>query len=185
MLERCRLFLIVALGESILTTGASIASAPWSLSTLVTGAAAAICSIALWFLIFRSADRLVFRYVEGTSDPTRATRLAGNAASAMVAGLIMVAVANELVISHPHEPATATLNTLLFGGASVVLAAQTWFLRPVLRQPQRQRQFGVAGLLLLGVATAFGSPAYLALLLAAAALGGLALWTARSAASNR
>ena len=69
----------------------------------------------------------------------------------------------------PHEPPSATLTTLLFGGASVVLATQTWFLRPVLDQPQPHREVGVVGLLLLGVATAFGAPAYLALAFAAAA----------------
>ena len=40
MLERCRLFLIIALGETVLTTGTAIAAAPMTLMTLVTGTVA-------------------------------------------------------------------------------------------------------------------------------------------------
>ncbi len=40
MLERCRLFLIIALGETVLTTGAAIATAPMTLMTGLTGTVA-------------------------------------------------------------------------------------------------------------------------------------------------
>jgi hypothetical protein len=49
------------------------------------------------------AGRLAERHVEETRDPVRASRRAGDALLAMVAGLIAVAVANELVIAHPQR----------------------------------------------------------------------------------
>jgi low temperature requirement protein LtrA len=47
MLERCRLFLIIALGETVLRTGTAIAAAPMTLMTLVTGTVALAGTVAL------------------------------------------------------------------------------------------------------------------------------------------
>ncbi len=50
MLERCRLFLLIALGETVFTTGTAIAAAPMTLMTLVTGTVALAGTVALWAL---------------------------------------------------------------------------------------------------------------------------------------
>ena len=61
MLERCRLFLIIALGETVLTTGVAIAATPMSPMTVVTGTAALVGTAALWALGFERAGRLTLR----------------------------------------------------------------------------------------------------------------------------
>ena len=48
MLERCRLFLLIALGETVFTTGTAIAAAPTTPMTLVTGTFALAGTVALW-----------------------------------------------------------------------------------------------------------------------------------------
>lgn len=48
MLERCRLFLIIALVETVLTTGVAIAATPVAPLTVLTGTAALIGTMALW-----------------------------------------------------------------------------------------------------------------------------------------
>ncbi len=174
MLERCRLFLIVALGETILTTGAAISAAPTTLITLLTGAVALVGTVALWALGFGRAARVVLQFVEETRDPVRASRHAINTLMVMVAGLIAVAVANEEVIAHPHEHASVVLAVLLCGGPMLYLLAQGWYYRYMLQIWPRMRLIGSAGLLGVGF-IAMATPLYVALILVGAILTALAI----------
>jgi low temperature requirement protein LtrA len=174
MLERCRLFLLIALGETVFTTGTAIAAAPTTLMTLITGTVALAATVALWALNFGHSTRLTLYYREETSDPIRIGRYAVNALIVMVAGLIAVAVANEMVIAHPHGDSSATLSLLLYGGPLIYLVAQGWYLRAVPRNSPRLRLIGSAALVLVGFA-ALSAPRYLALILAGASLTTLAI----------
>jgi len=131
MLERCRLFLIIALGETVLTTGTAIAGASITTMTLITGTFALTGTVGLWALSFGRAHRLILQHVEKTSDPIRASRRAVNALMVMVAGLIAVAVANKEVIANPFGHTPFALSLLLAGGPILFLAAQGWYLRTV------------------------------------------------------
>ncbi len=174
MLQRCRLFLLIALGETVFTTGTAIAAAPMTLMTLVTGTVALAGTVALWALGYGRSHRLILQHVEATSDPIRAARHAVNALMAMVAGLIAVAAANEMVIAHPHEHASVALSLLLYGGPILYLAAQGWYLWAVPRVSPRLHLAGSAALVLVGLAT-LTAPPYLALVLAGASLTILAM----------
>src|SRR5439155_9053153 len=116
MLERCRLFLLIAPGETVLVTGSAIADTSLSFMTVLTGTVALAGAVALWTLTFGQSHRLIRRHAEKTSDPILASRHAADAVMVMVAGLIAVAVANELVISQPREDGSVTLSLLLSGG---------------------------------------------------------------------
>jgi len=174
MLERCRLFLLIALGETVFTSGTAIADAPVMWMTIITGTAAVAGTVALWALGFGRADRLTIRHVEETRDPIRATRLAGNALTVMVAGLIAVAVANEQVITHPNEHLSVAVALLLFGGSVLFLLAEGWYLWAVPRVWPRMRLIGSAGLVLVGFATWIAS-SYVALILAGVTLATLTI----------
>ena len=174
LLERCRLFLIVALGETILTTGTAVASAPTTLMTAVTGTAAMVGVMALWLLGFGRAGHLAVREVEATSDPVRAARHAADALLVMVAGLIAVAVANEMVIAHPHGHTTTALSLLLFGGPVLFLLAQAWYLGLLASDAPRLRLAGSAALVVIAAA-ALLAPPYVTMLLAGASLATLAV----------
>jgi low temperature requirement protein LtrA len=50
MIERCRLFLIIALGEVVLTTGTALAQAPFGFLTAVTGSLSLLSIVSLWIL---------------------------------------------------------------------------------------------------------------------------------------
>jgi low temperature requirement protein LtrA len=50
MLERCRLFLLIALGESVLSSGTALADASRTLMTVVAGTCALVTIVALWAL---------------------------------------------------------------------------------------------------------------------------------------
>ncbi|GAB3366333.1 low temperature requirement protein A [Lysobacter rhizosphaerae] len=129
MLERLRLFLIIALGEIVFASGQAIAEAGAGVATLFTGVCAAVIVIAFWALYFTASDPLVSRHTETTSDPLRAARLAANGMVLVVAGLIAVAVANEVTIADPGARTGGVLAVLMFGGALGYLLVQTWYLR--------------------------------------------------------
>jgi len=168
------LFLIIALGETVFTTGSAIVASPTTLITMITGTFALVATIALWALNFEHSARLNIHYKEEASDPIRIARYAGNALIVMVAGLIGIAVANEMVITHPYGASSVTLNLLLFGCPILYLIAQGWYLRTVPRNSPRLRLIGSIALLVAGIATST-SPAYLALILVGASLTMLAV----------
>jgi low temperature requirement protein LtrA len=174
MLERCRLFLLIALGETVLTTGMAIAEASMTVMTVATGTFALAGTVALWTLSFGRSHRLIMRHLEETRDPIRASRHAVNALMVMVAGLIAVAVASEEVIAHPNGHGSLALSLLLAGGPILFLAAQGWYLWLVPNVRSRLHVTGGIALLLVGLAT-LAVPPYVALLLVGASVSTLAI----------
>jgi low temperature requirement protein LtrA len=174
MLERCRLFLIIALGETVLTAGMALADAPLTLATIASGVAALVGTIALWTLGFGRAGQLTLRYMEETRDPARASRHAVSVLMVMVAGLIAVAVANEASIAHPREHMSTGVRLLLTGGPILYLLAQGWYYHVLLRVRPLLRLIGTTALGLLGIAT-LTVPTYIVLILFAASLSFLAV----------
>jgi len=174
MLERCRMFLLIALGETVVTTGTAIAEVPVTLMTLATGTFALTGTVALWALIFGRSHRLIIRHMEKTSDPIRTSRHAANALTVMVAGLVAVAVANEEVIAHPHGHTSFALSLLLSGGPILFLAAQGWYLWAVPNVRSQLHLIGGVALLIVGLAT-LAVPPYAALILVGASLTTLAI----------
>ena len=138
----------------------------------------------MWGLSFGRSHRLVLQHLEETSNPIRTSRYAVNVLMVMVAGLIAVAVANEMVIVHPHEPASLALSVLLGGGPILFLAAQGWYLMVILNVRSKLHWIGGAGLLLVFLATLV-LPAYLALILVGTSLTSLAILDQRMTVSSQ
>jgi low temperature requirement protein LtrA len=174
MVERCRLFLIIALGETVLLAGTALTDAPATLMTLVTGASALVTTVALWALYFGASDHLVDQLLESTGDPIHSGRMTMNGMVVVVAGLIALGVGNELVIAHPHDRTTLALVLLLFGGALLYLLTQTWYLIVVIGTRSLARLGGMAGLVLGGLVS-LALPAYAAALVLVTALTGTVL----------
>ena len=174
MLERCRLFLLIALGETVLTTGTAISGSSMTLMTLATGSFALMGTIGLWALSFGRSHRFISRHVKETSDPIRASRRAVNALMLMVAGLISAAVANREVIAHPEGNTVSGLSLLLAGGPILFLAAQGWYLWAVPNIRSQLHLVGAIALLLVGFITLV-VPAYVALLLVSACISTIAI----------
>jgi low temperature requirement protein LtrA len=168
------MFLLIALGETVVTTGTAIAEVPLTLMTLATGTFALTGTVALWALIFGRSHRLIIRHMEKTSDPIRTSRHAANALTVMVAGLVAVAVANEEVITHPHGHTSFALSLLLSGGPILFLAAQGWYLWAVPNVRSQLHLIGGVALLLVGLA-ALAVPPYAALILVGTSLTTLAI----------
>jgi low temperature requirement protein LtrA len=109
--ERVGLFIIIALGESILVTGSTVAKAPANFATWAAFVVAFLGSVAMWWIYFNvGAERAAHR-IAHSSDPGRIARLAYTYIPLlMIAGIIVAAVGDELTLAHPTghtEPKTA------------------------------------------------------------------------------
>src|SRR5229473_5761586 len=83
--ERCRLFLLIAFGESVATPGAALAGAPIRAETLASGLLALAGTLCLWWLYFR-AEPIALRYVASAEDRVYASRMGTNGLLFMIAG---------------------------------------------------------------------------------------------------
>ena len=76
MAERCALFVIIALGESVLVTGATAASHAWDVPVLAAFVVAVSGSVAMWWLYFNHGAELGTSRITATEDPGRLARAA-------------------------------------------------------------------------------------------------------------
>ena len=83
MAERCGLFIIIALGESILVTGATFGKMDWTAATVAAFAVAFIGSVAMWWIYFNIGAERAAEHDRGLrrSRPPCARRLHLHASS--------------------------------------------------------------------------------------------------------
>jgi low temperature requirement protein LtrA len=102
MAERCAGFIIIALGESIVVTGATFAELAWTFETVGAFTSAFIGSLAMWWIYFHKGAEAGSEQISRSSEPGRLARLAYTYLHMpIVAGIIVSAVADELVLKHP------------------------------------------------------------------------------------
>ncbi|MFJ8142946.1 low temperature requirement protein A [Streptomyces sp. NPDC096013] len=182
LLERGRLFVIIALGETVMTTGTALTAAPYKPMTLLTGSAALASTVALFWLYFSRSQRVV-RHFQRTEDPMRAGRSAVISLMATVAGLIAAAVADERVIVHPLDHVGITTSLLLFGGPALYLVPQVWHGATLFDDLLSSRLLALFALVIAGTVT-LRAPAYLAAIIAAAIVVALAVFEVRRPAGD-
>ena len=121
--ERFQLFIIIALGESIVITGATTAELTIDASRAAAFVVAFLGSAALWWLYFGDgAARTEARLATAGDGRVGVARDAYTYLHVvLVAGIILTAVGDELVIAHPTEH-------LHLGEAVVVCAGPAVFL---------------------------------------------------------
>lgn len=126
--ERCGLFIIIALGESVLVTGATFADLQWTPATVVTFVAAAAGSLAMWWLYFdTSAVRASTRIAE-SDDSGRLARLAYTYVHVvLVAGIVLSAAGDEFALAHPLGHASLPTTIAVLGGPAVFLLGLALF----------------------------------------------------------
>src|SRR5262245_59058299 len=100
--ERCGLFVIIALGESILVTGATFGRMDWTPMVVGAFAVAFLGSVAMWWIYFNIGAERGSEQIAHSDDPGRLGRLAYTYIHLLlVAGIIVSAAADELVLAHP------------------------------------------------------------------------------------
>ncbi|MFJ7793360.1 low temperature requirement protein A [Pseudomonas sp. NPDC096950] len=116
MAERCGLFVIIALGESLLVTGATFAELDLSLQGAMAFLVAVLGSIAMWWVYFDSGAERAHHRIAHSTDPGRQARIAYTYLHVLiVAGVIVSAVADELVLMHPDHASDAGILAIIAG----------------------------------------------------------------------
>jgi low temperature requirement protein LtrA len=129
LLERFRLFFLIALGETVLMIGSAFAGTPIGFETVVAALAAFLGTVSLWWCYFHRAERLGIGAIDGEGDASRLVAVGNYALIAMVLGVIAIAVGDALAIIDPSGTGNAAAAVLVFGGPAIFLAAQLIFVR--------------------------------------------------------
>ena len=134
MAERCGLFIIIALGESILVTGSTFSKADWSAWTISGFVSSFITSLAMWWIYFDLGAEAGSREIEDSDDPGRLARLAYTYLHLpIVAGVIVTAVGDEFVLAHPDGHGDVRTLLTVVGGPLLFLSGTLLFKRAVAR----------------------------------------------------
>lgn len=150
MAERCALFVIIALGESILVTGATFAELPMSLSVIGAFGAAFLASVAMWWIYFDAAAERASEHIAKSDDPGRLARLAYTYIHLpLVAGIVVTAVGDELALTHPLGHVDIKTTLVLLGGPALYLAGDLLFRIATTGKAPRSHAGGLLALLLL------------------------------------
>jgi low temperature requirement protein LtrA len=185
MAERCSLFVIIALGESILVTGATAAALPATWGNMLAFIAAFVGSVAMWWIYFNIGVERGTRQFANAEDRGRVARNVYTYVHLpIVAGIVVCAVADEIAIAHPGghlEPADAAI---MLAGPALYLFGNVFFKRA------SAKYYPLSHLVGLG---ACGVVAPFAVWLTPLALGGattailvlVAVWETRSFANGR
>ncbi|RTF22273.1 MULTISPECIES: low temperature requirement protein A [Serratia] len=122
--ERCQLFVIVALGETILITGATLSEMEsWNLPVLIASLVAFLGSLAMWWVYFDTSSKAGSHAISQAENPGQLGAYFHYVHVALVGAIIVCAVANELVIAHPDGRIQhATAAVLLLGPALYLFA---------------------------------------------------------------
>jgi low temperature requirement protein LtrA len=103
MAERCAGFIIIALGEAIVVGGATFAELTWTPQNVTAFLAALVGSIAMWWIYFHRGAEAGSEMISKSAESGRVARLAYTYLHMpIVAGIILTAVADELVLKHPN-----------------------------------------------------------------------------------
>ena len=150
--ERFGLFVIAALGETIILTGAATAGHELDAGTIAAFVSAFAGTAALWWLYFTSTRELGERSLRGEANRTgRARDIYTYGHVVIVAGVILTAVGDELIIAHPFDPLESAARTVVVAGPVLFLLAQLALQLRVTRRAGYSRPAAIVACMALGL----------------------------------
>ena len=174
--HRYYLFVILALGESILVIGATFSQLPVSGSRIAAFVIAFLGSVALWEIYFARSEAGGHRAMTATDDAARLGHWAYIAFHLpLVAGVIAIAAGDEQTIAHPTDPATAATAALILGGSALYLIGSALFSWALEKRVAWSRLAGLGALTVLAPLSAVASVLVLSIV-AVSVVVGVAFW---------
>ncbi len=120
--ERCALFIIIALGEVIIVLGQAYSSGDKNLASTLALVASFIGSTLMWWIYFDTGAKRAMRRLEEESDPARIARIAYTYLHLpIVAGIVLIAVTDKLVLAAPLERVAPMLALVGLAGPALFL----------------------------------------------------------------
>jgi low temperature requirement protein LtrA len=183
--DRCQGFIIIALGESIVVTGATAANAGLTSTVVLCLGVAFLETAALWWLYFGAVAERSRDVMRTCEDPGRLARDAYTYLHApIVAGIIATAVGDDLLIAHPAGALHGVGLAMVTGGPALFLVGESLFRLRVTGAANAARLVVAAALVLLAPVGAHVSAMALSATVAGL-LSGLAVWEQRTPAPGR
>ncbi|MEV6362322.1 low temperature requirement protein A [Nocardia asteroides] len=179
IVERMRLFLIIMLGETVLTLGRVITEHHDDALVLTLALGCFLALVCLWQMYFARAEHEVVRHITHTTDPIAAVHLGLSTIYGVVAGLVMFAAGAEMLLGHAHTERAGIAGTLVLTGPAVYLLAQAVYFYRETRNDWLPRVVGAAVLIAAAIA-AYRLPPWLVVVLLVLILGGLAVRLSRA-----
>ncbi len=164
MAERCGLFVIIALGESIIITGATFAGLEWNGDIWLAFGSALLGALAMWWIYFAIGAEVAKDAFAEHKDPGSVARAAYTYAHIpIIAGIVVTAVADEMILAHPtgHIEGAALAATLL--GPGLFLLGAGLFCWLVFREPPISAGVGIVILVALFLLAPYLAPVTLSL----------------------
>lgn len=147
--ERCQLFVIVALGESLLATGGTLAEVEhWDGPTLAALGATFLGTLAMWWLYFGTSAKDATVRITGSDDPGRIGAYFHYIHAVLVIGIIVGAVGNDLAMEDPQGQADPSQLLVIALGPIIYLLGSSVYKRIVYGRIPRSHVIGVAVLAL-------------------------------------
>jgi low temperature requirement protein LtrA len=164
MAERCALFVIIALGESILVTGATFSGLEWTLPLLAAFVVCFAGSLAMWWLYFDASAEAGSEIISHSRDPGKLARLSYTYVHLFImAGIIVSAVADEFVLAHPLGHTEKKTAIAVLGSAAIFLAGTMLFRWTITGRVPVLHLGGIIVVALLGSVVPYLPPVALAL----------------------
>lgn len=155
--ERCGLFVIIVLGESVLVTGATFAKTSPDAIGVAAFVIAFAGSIAMWWIYFDRGAESGAHLISHAADPGRLARLAYTYLHLpIVAGVVVTAVADDFLLAHPAQAAQWPAALSIVGGPFLFLAGTVCFKRCIRGWYQPSHLVGMAALAAVFAATLAG-----------------------------
>ena len=176
--ERCQLFVIIALGESIIIIGSTFGEIETSAATVAAFVVAFLGSAALWWVYFARSAHDASETIARSEDPGRVARSTYTYFHLpMIAGIIGVAAADELTVAHPADSGTFASVSLILGGTALFVAGHGCFVWAASGRVPWSRFVAVLALMMLAL-VGFAVPALALSAAAALVVILLAAWDA-------
>jgi low temperature requirement protein LtrA len=167
--ERYRQFFIIALGETILTSGLALSHTGFGVGQTVAFVNAFITTALIARIYIYRAGELLEAVIKRAPEPARPGQVAAFAHLVMAAGVVIIAAGDTIVIAHPTGHTRPAWVALILSGPALFLAGRASLDYTVFARVSWSRVIGLAALAALAPALLFAPP------LVAAAAGTLTL----------
>jgi low temperature requirement protein LtrA len=165
MAERCAGFIIIALGEAIVVDGATFAELSWTTENVAAFLSALVGSIAMWWIYFDKGAEAGSELISKSAESGRVARLAYTYLHMpIVGGIILTAVADELVLKHPSGHSDIRTVVSAIGGPLLFLVGTILFKLAIRGFLQLSHGVGIIALALLAWFASELSPLMLSIL---------------------
>ncbi|HTJ94326.1 MAG TPA: low temperature requirement protein A [Pararobbsia sp.] len=130
--ERCQAFVIIVLGESLLSTGGTLGDAErWSVPDVIAFVVCFLGTVALWWIYFDTSSRAGSERVAHAEHPGQMAAYFHYVHAILIAGVIGIAAGDDLVIEHPDERIRLTTALLLTAAPAIYVFGNAIYKRIV------------------------------------------------------